>query len=310
MRRAAIFAPSDDSAVPLGDARRRPRRRPQGVDGGACSPTATPRRRALAARWIATLPTMLSSSTSGPTIAQIEEAMTAHVRPPRCAACPAPPAPSIAADLGARDCRRQPWIPRARASRGLLPMGLPDAPLRPPAESVARPAENGGTCSCLRGPRRGALALASSFGGHYGMAPREAKMEGRRCAWHGLHCLTSPRRSPSGPPLRRFRDVSSPGPTPRLSDRVRQALHTEVTQFRTSLAVERRVAASTQNQPTGGLLLFLQLEVLQPALPLPRRPRAREVATAPAFLGHGDVTTTMIYTHVLNRGPGRRTQPG
>ena len=104
--------------------------------------------------------------------------------------------------------------------------------------------------------------------------------------------------SPSGacPALRA---VSPAGPPPRLLDRVRQALQTrhysrrtektyvawirryilfhrkrhpaemgahEVTQFLTSLAVERRVAASTQNQALAALL-FLYREVLEQNLP-------------------------------------------
>ena len=103
---------------------------------------------------------------------------------------------------------------------------------------------------------------------------------------------------PSGP-RPALQAVSPAGPPPRLLDRVRQALQTrhysrrtekayvgwirryilfhrkrhpaemgapEVTQFLTALAVERKVAASTQNQALGALL-FLYREVLQQDLP-------------------------------------------
>ena len=55
----------------------------------------------------------------------------------------------------------------------------------------------------------------------------------------------------------------------------------EVTQFLTSLAVDRRVAASTQNQALGALL-FLYREVLDQDLPMARRPRARPAPAPPA----------------------------
>ena len=105
--------------------------------------------------------------------------------------------------------------------------------------------------------------------------------------------------SPSSPcPVLRGVNPAGP-PPPRLLDRVRQALQTrhysrrtikayvgwirryilfhhkrhpgemgagEVSQFLTSLVVERKVAASTQNQALGALL-FLYREVLQQNLP-------------------------------------------
>ena len=118
--------------------------------------------------------------------------------------------------------------------------------------------------------------------------------------------------SSSGPGLREVSPAAGP-PPPKFLDRVRQALQTrhysrrtektylawirryilfhgkrhpaemgarEVTQFLTSLAVDRHVAASTQNQAFGALL-FLYREVLEQNLPWlddvvrARRPRRR-----------------------------------
>ena len=92
-------------------------------------------------------------------------------------------------------------------------------------------------------------------------------------------------------------------------------LSAEVSQFLTSLAVQRKVAASTQNQALSAILCLNEIVVpagkgsrdrvtMLPALV--KEPLARHLATisepVQELLGHRDVSTTMIYTHVLNRG--------
>ena len=91
----------------------------------------------------------------------------------------------------------------------------------------------------------------------------------------------------------------------------------EVNAFLTHLAVTQHVSASTQAQALSALV-FLYRHVLEDPLPWlddvvrasrPRRLPAvlmrEEVAAVLALLGHADVKTTMIYTHVLQRAGGR-----
>ncbi|MGH7301996.1 MAG: integron integrase [Candidatus Rokuibacteriota bacterium] len=140
--------------------------------------------------------------------------------------------------------------------------------------------------------------------------------------------------SPSGPrPVLRAVTPAGP-PPPRFLDSVRQALQTrhysrrtektyvawirryilfhhkrhpaemgasEVTQFLTALAVERKVAASTQNQALGALL-FLYREVLQQNLPwLDDLVRARRPQHVPVVMTREEVRAVLQHLDGIPR---------
>ena len=145
--------------------------------------------------------------------------------------------------------------------------------------------------------------------------------------------VTSP-GTPSGPRPAPRQVTPPPSPPPRLLDRVRQALQTrhysrrtekayvgwirryilfhgkrhatemgapEVTQFLTSLAVDRRVAVSTQNQALGALL-FLYRAVLDQDLPwLDDLVRARRPHHLPVVMTRDEVRAVLQHLDGIPR---------
>ena len=86
-----------------------------------------------------------------------------------------------------------------------------------------------------------------------------------------------------------------------ITSGIRRHGASEVTQFLTALAVERKVAASTQNQALGALL-FLYREVLQQNLPwLGDLVRARRPQRVPVVMTREEVGAVLQHLHGISR---------
>ena len=77
-------------------------------------------------------------------------------------------------------------------------------------------------------------------------------------------------------------------------------------QFLSALAIRGRVSASTQNQARSALVFYFRHVRKSP---LPMLKQGTDIRTLQELLGHSDLSTTMIYTHVLDRGAGAVRSP-
>jgi len=113
----------------------------------------------------------------------------------------------------------------------------------------------------------------------------------------------------SNPPIRYPQIAPEPGQEPKLLDRLREALpprhYSPKPEFRHRLFRETHVELLGPATPPRSMCRNIKSAVI----PAKAGIQGIQIRTVQELLGHNDVKTTMIYTHVLNRGPGAVRSP-